>query len=251
MNKIKKNFLVVSDYNWLPQNLEESWVHKYTDNYLIYDRFHRFKETDKIKWQKNVGQNIYDIFDFIYTHYDNLPDATIFCRSCILFPKGRNKPLSNGNCSEEKFVSLMNNEVFTELHDFGPKDHNKGSLISLLLNFIRTGKILLPSKMAADGGFLEINNSWYFKHLKSKYFHNLNDFLREVYKNPIIPEYIRFAPGGNYIIPKANILRYSKNFYERMRDYVGWDVVVAEAHMLERCLYTIFTCDYEVNNKYK
>mgnify|MGYP003340715389 FL=1 len=37
---IKNNFLVVSDYNWLPENLEESWVDKLSDNYLIYDRYH-------------------------------------------------------------------------------------------------------------------------------------------------------------------------------------------------------------------
>ena len=36
--KIEKNFLVVSDYNWLPEDLNESWIHKYTDNYLMYDR---------------------------------------------------------------------------------------------------------------------------------------------------------------------------------------------------------------------
>jgi hypothetical protein len=63
--KIQKNFVVASDYNWLPENIEDSWVHKYTDNYLIYDKFHRFKESDKIKHQLNVGQNIYDMFDFI------------------------------------------------------------------------------------------------------------------------------------------------------------------------------------------
>ncbi len=75
MSIIKNNFLVVSDYNWLPDNLEESWIHKYTDNYLIYDKYHRdnWKESDKIIKQKNVGQNHYDMFDFIVTNYDNLP----------------------------------------------------------------------------------------------------------------------------------------------------------------------------------
>jgi hypothetical protein len=234
MSLIKENFLVASDYNWLPDDITESWIHKYTDNYLIYDRAHRLEESDKVKHQKNVGQNIYDMFDFIATHYDNLPETTIFCRACILFPKVTPEGQSYGNCSEEKFVSVMNNKTFTELHDFGPEVHNGVS-----------------SKMGPNGGFLEINNSWYMHHFPCKYFNNLNTFLRHVYVNPEIPEYIRFAPGGNYIIPRENILRYSKNFYEKIREYLGWECLVGEAHLLERALYTIFTCDYDVRDEYK
>ena len=233
MKIIKENFLVVSDYNWLPQNLSESWVCKYAENYLIYDRAHRWEETDKIKRQKNVGQNIYDMFDFIVTHYDNLPEVTIFCRAAFLFPKGRQKPLSNGNCSADKFFKLANNKSFTELHDFGVDVHDGHA-----------------SKMDVDGGFLELNNSWYFNIHTGKYFKNLNDFLKDVYINPVIPEFIRFSPGANYIVPKENILKYNKYFYERLREYVSWDVVIGEAHMLERCIYTIFTCNYEVRDKY-
>ena len=251
MSIIKKNFLVVSDYNWLPQNIEESWVHKYADNYLIYDRAHRLEENDKVKWQKNVGQNIYDLFDFIVTHYENLPDATIFCRAALMFPKNQEKPLSRGTCSEENFIKVMNNETFTEIDDPGPESYSGGSIKSKIANFIRFGKIMPSCKMDKDGGFMEINNSWYFRHFKGKYFHNLNDFLKDVYVNPVIPEYIHFSPGASYIIPKKNILRYSKNFYEKMREYVGWDILTGEAHMLERSLYTIFTCDWEVKDKYK
>ncbi len=234
MKHITSNFLVISDYNWLPQNIEESWVHKYSDNYLIYDRAHRLEQSNRVQWQQNVGQNIYDMFDFIATHYDNLPEVMIFGRAAMIFPKGREKPLSNGTCNEEKFLQLANNTTFTELHDFGPEVHNGHS-----------------SRYGPDGSYLEINNSWYFNHHHGKYFNNLNVFLQDVYVNPILPEYIRFAPGGSYIVPKRNILRYSKKFYEMVRMYVGWDVLTGEAHMLERSLYTIFTCDYEIQNKYK
>jgi len=240
--KIHTNFIVVSDYNWLPEKIEDSWVHQYTDNYLIYDKFHRFPESDKVKHQLNVGQNIYDMLDFIITHYEELPDNTIFCRSCIMWPKDSGTPrldengnrLSNGTCGEEKFHELMNNTTFTELHDFGPEVHNG-----------------IGSRMAADGGFLEINNSWYFNHIPFKHFNNTNLFLQDVFKNPELPEYIRFSPGGSYIIPKENILKYSKNFYEQIRELLMWESVVGEAHMIERCLYTFFTCDYKVQEKYK
>tara|TARA_R110001592_G_scaffold317062_2_gene593725 strand:+ start:4032 stop:4748 length:717 start_codon:yes stop_codon:yes gene_type:complete len=234
---IKENKLVISDYNWLPEDLKESWVDKYTDDYIIYDKLHResWVGKEKIIQQLNIGQNVYDMFDFIINNYDNLPPATIFCRSCLFFPKGRVPPLSNGNFNEEDFKKVCNNTTFTELHDFGPDCHNGHG-----------------SKLDVDGfGYLEINNSWYLNHVKTKYFHNLNDFLYDVYKNPVIPSYIRFAPGVNYLIPKTNILKYSKNFYEQIRKILSWDIVVGEAHILERCIYTIFMNDWEVNEKYK
>lgn len=234
MKLIESNFLVISDYNWLPQNLEESWVHKYSDNYLIYDRAHRWEDSERTKRQVNVGQNIYDMFDFMATHYDNLPDVMVFGRAAMIFPKGRQKPLSNGTISEEKFLQLANNKTLTELHDFGPEVHNGHS-----------------SRYGPDGSYLEINNSWYFNHHQGRYFYNLNTFLRDVYINPEIPEYIRFAPGGSYIVPKENVLKYSKNFWEKMRTYVGWDVLTGEAHMMERSLYTILSCNWEVKENYK
>lgn len=238
---IKNNFLVASDYNWLSDNIEETWIYKYTDNYLIYDKFHReaWPESSKIIKQKNVGQNHYDMFDFIVTHYDNLPEVTIFCRSCLFFPKGKktglpNKSASTGNYNETAFKKNCNNTVFTELHDFGPE--TSGSY----------------SRIDTDGfGYLEINNDWYFNCGPSKYFKSFNKFLFELYKTPVIVPFIRFAPGGNYIIPKKNILRYSKKFYEYIREILSWDIITAEIWMVERATYTIFTCDWEVNEKYK
>jgi len=231
---ITNSFVVASDYNWLPEDLEKSWVHEYAEKYLIYDKFHRFDESEKVKLQPNVGQNIHDMFDFIVTNYENLPESTLFCRACLTFPKGRMPPLSNGNISEENFLRLANNKGFTELHDYGPEVHNGHS-----------------SKLGEGGSFLEINNSWYFNHIRGKYYTNLNTFLQDMYVDPEITSYIRFSPGGNYIIPKENILRNSKKFYERIREILSWDVVVGEAHMIERCLYLIFNSDYQVREEYK
>lgn len=242
--KIHKNFVVVSDYNWLPDNIEESWVHKYTDNYLVYDKFHRFKETEKIKSQPNVGQNIYDMFDFIISHYENLPDCTLFCRACSMEPKDTGTPrldkngnrLSNGTISWEKFHELMNNTTFTELQDFTSEPWRINGH---------------SNKIGPDNSYLELNNSWYFNHHQSKYYTNTNTFLQDMYVNPNLSTYLRFSPGAAYIIPKNMMLKYSKNFYERIRDLLSWAPVVAEAHMIERCIYTIFTCDWEVKEIYK
>jgi hypothetical protein len=249
MKHIKDNFLVVSDYNWLPENLKDSWVDEYSDNYVIYDKYHRFEESNKVKHQKNVGQNIYDMFDFIVENYDNLPETTIFCRACFLWKKDRvpygeppnldkdGNKLSNGNCSVDHFLNLSNNTTFTELHDYGTDVHGVGPNAS--------------SKYGDGGSYLEVKNNSYFGPHPGKYYNSIDTFFNDMYKNPTLPHFIRFSPGGNHIIPKSNILRYSKKFYERIREILSWDIVIGEAHMIERSIYTIFTCDWEVKDEYK
>lgn len=246
---IKTNALfVLSDYNWLPENVENSWVTNYTDNYLILDRYHRFQESEKIKHQNNVGQNVYDIFDFIHKNYDNLPEVTIFCRAAFLNPKDdgivrfnqNGKRLSTGNCSEEKFNQICNNTNFTEIHDFGPEVHERYS-----------GQQTPASKLDSDGfGFLEINNSWYLQSHRPKFFNSLNQFFDEIFEIPFHPDYVRFAPGANYIIPKDKMLKFNKYFYEKMKEFIGWDIITGEAHLVERALYTLYTTDLKIKTKY-
>jgi hypothetical protein len=236
MKLIPENFVVVTDFGWLPDNIEDSWVHQNCNNYLIYDRADRWSETSRIKKQKNLGQNIYDIFDFIINNYDNLPDVTVFCKGSTFFPKDNGDGKRNkGSCSEKNFFNFANRKTFTEIHDYGPEVHNG-----------------LASRLGPDNSYLEFNSNWYFyTELKYKYYNNYNKFLLDIYKNPILPQWIRFSPGGCYTIPKTNIIKYSINFYHKMREIVGWAPIIAEAHMMERALYTIFTCDYEVNERFK
>jgi hypothetical protein len=241
---IDKNFVVVSDYNWLPENLEDSWVDKWCENYLIYDRYHRFPESNKVKHQKNVGQNHYDMFDFIINNYENLPDSILFCRACLMFPKDIGTPrydengkrLSTGNCTEEFFLSVANNTEFTEIQDFTSEPWRINGI---------------ANRIGPDNSYMEQNNSWYFEKHAGKYYTNLNDFLKEVYVNPPNLEYVRFSPGGNYIIPKRYILKYSKKFYEYIRSLMDWTVISGEIHMIERITYHMFVDDWEVVNKYK
>lgn len=251
MDKIIKTDakLVISDYNWLPEDIENSWITKYTDNYLILDRYHRFEESEKIKWQKNVGQNVYDIFDFIDSNYENLPSIMIFCRAAFLNPKDdgvpkydeNGKKLSTGNCSEETFLKLVNNKEFTEIHDFGAEAHERYK-----------GQSKPASKLDYDGkGFLEINNSWYVNSHATKYFRKLNDLFDEIFETPSHPEYVRFSPGANYLIPKENALQYNRFFFETMKNFIGWDILTGEAHMFERATYTIFNSNNKIKNKYK
>lgn len=222
VEQITKNFLVISNYN-----RDLRWIPKFTDNYVIYDRsknptFPDTVDMSKVITSPNVGYNSYDYFSYIVDNYDNLPECVIFAKSWC-FPR---------HVRREYFTRVMNNEYFTPLEDW------------------KTHKTKFPiSFFSPEGGFCEINNSWYFKHLAHKYFDNYNDFLRYVYKDPVIPLYTRFAPGGDYIVPKANILKLPKVLYQNLRLFMSHDPEPAETHMIERAMHTLWTSNFELNPK--
>lgn len=259
---------VISDYNWLDSNLEKCWFNEFTSDYIIYDKFHRFKESNNLIRQKNVGQNVYDLFDFIINNYEDLPDRTFFCRSCITFPQGRPKPKSNGNCSLEEIRRLINKDGLVEVNDYANLEKYK--ILSKKLKYLKmedkfiirpniklkfTEKLLfrlnklpksypisrLPTSFCTEhDGFLEINSNWYFRHFKAKFFNSYDKFMSTFFKNYSPQKYIRFSPGCNYIIPSENIYRYKKDLYIKLRSLVDYAPVIGEAHMLERALYSIF-----------
>ena len=184
------------------------------------------------------------MFDFIVENYNNLPDATIFCRACFLWPKDTGRPkydekgnrLSNGNCSEEYFLKVCNNTTFTSLDDFASETWRFDGVVN---------------KIGPDNSYMEKNSDWYFTLAPYKYYNNINTFLNDFYVNMPYQEYFRFSPGGNYIIPKDKILKYNIDFYQKIKEILSWDIIISEAHMIERAIYTIFNTEHEVKEQYK
>ncbi len=220
--RIKNNFLVISNHD-----NDVSWVPEYADDYLIYDRSENSVLPDtidekKIIRSKNIGFNLYDYFTFIIDNYDNLPDRVIFVKGNV-FPR---------HVSREFFDRIANSNFFTPIEDY------------------KTFKTYWPvCFVSSDGGFCEINNSWYTKHYATKYFRTYNDFISFCFKNPPIPRYVRFAPGANYIVPKENILKFPRVFYENLKMFISHCPLPGEAHIIERALYTLWTCNFELNEK--
>jgi len=219
--KIRKNFLVVSNYN---NNIQ--WVPEYTDHYIVYDRSDSSIYTNnidphKIKKSPNIGYNLYDYFTFIIDHYDELPDVTIFAKGNI-FPR---------HVTQTYFDRIMNNEYFTPIEDH------------------RMHKEKWPAGLfSADGGFCQLNGDQYLHNHPLRYFATYNDFLTFCYKDPLIPRYLRFAPGGNYIVPRENILKLPKIFYENLRLFISYCPLPGEAHIIERALYTLWMSNFELND---
>ena len=223
-------FLVITDFNFLPENLNESWVNEYTDNYLIYDRAHRFKENEKIKHQVNVGANIYDIFDFIVTNYENLPDVTIFCKGNVI-PR---------HCGFDKFKKIINNTEFTPIENYN-REHGQ---------YFQGAYCFVDENDGYHENPIEVDNTVRFI-FPSKYVFNYKDLINSIFKDANFPDYTRFSPGANYIIPKKDMLKYNKHFYETMRNYVSWNVKPGEAYLLERAMFTLYNNNFTIREKYK
>ena len=78
----------------------------------------------------------------------------------------------------------------------------------------------------------------------------MDDFYRFVYKDPVIPRYCAFSPGGCYIVNKEQIRKNSVTFYKNLNTLMEYRKEInfpAEAYLVERLLPCIFTSAYEVN----
>jgi len=107
--------------------------------------------------------------------------------------------------------------------------------------------------ISCEGGWMEVNSSWYLHHEKhpTKYFETYNAFMSFCFKDPVHPRYVRFPPGGNYIVPKHQILKYDKVFYQNLKTFTNHTRVSGEGQMIERALYTIWMCNFDVADTMK
>lgn len=235
------NFFCISNYN---NDLD--WVKDFPNPHIIYDKtwdggYYRNDSDDTFgpskaneKWPEyNIikanpnGYNIHDYMSFIIDHYENLPEVTVFCKGNT-FPR---------HVTRKKFEQLVKLKCFAPIEEWTV--HNTPTM---------------PTAMfSCDGGWMEINTSWYLNHPQhpTKYFRNYNDFLLYCFKNPVIPYYLRFPPGGNFVVPKEYILKYDKVFYENLRTIVEHTRVPGEGQLVERALFTIWMSNFEVSDNMK
>lgn len=232
--KKTNNFFVIHNFNTIPEELIEL-----CEDYLIYDCSSDIKIKEKlhsmnvkIKDVENTGHNISSYFRFFSEHYNELPDMMCLTKGNMI---GR-------HCSKEFMNRVYNNKYFTYLYEDKYVKTKKG------VNF-------LPM----ENMYCEINNSWYVTSPQHphQYFDNFNRLLNFIYKDPVIPEYCLFAPGGCYIVSKEQVLLHSKIFYENLNKIMTYGLqpsFPSEAHQIERMLPIIFTANYEENdwmNDYK
>lgn len=222
------------------------WIADYTDDYVIYDRS-SVPVKDAII-VPNVGSDIYDKLTFIIDNYDALPEVAVYTK-CNLFKY----------ITKEEFDLIKDNTTFTPIMS---KQHPETEIdfdgvnermipdinakvpdpklreLFYKLNMIGktgVGKFSFYDEM---GMYNELNIPAYLNAHACKNFEAMEELMKLV--GTWDKEYVQFAPGSNYILPRENILKHSKEFYEKLRSYIDWEVYPGEVFILERGLYNLW-----------
>lgn len=184
-------------------NHDISWMEDYPGEYIIYDRSDSPMEGAIVV--PNIGSDIYDKFTYIIDNYDNLPDIAIYSKANIF-----------KYVTKQEFDWMKDNKTFTPL-------------------LTQNHKTKMPVAYYKDWIYWEINNRWYLSSHPARKTDELMELLgiKDM-------EYIPFSPGSNYILPKENILKHSKEHYQKLRSFLDWDVYPGEAQIMERGLYTLW-----------
>lgn len=195
---------IVSRYN---QDVD--WLKEYSDDCVIYDR-----SPEPVKGSivvPNIGSDLYDKFTYIIDNYDNLPDVAVYTKANLFkyMPK-------------EEFDVVKDNKTFTPLLTKNHKVYDD-----------QNGPVCFYD---GNGMFNEVNNYWYLYPHPAKFAPLILDFFKMENRY-----YNAFAPGSNYILPKENILKHSKETYIKLRSYLDWDVYPGDAQLLERNLYYLWS----------
>ena len=205
--------IIISRYNE-----DYSWINKYTDNYLIYNKGEEINDSHIINVE-NIGENQIDIFRFIYDNYESLPDIMIFIQA---YPFD--------HCREDIFKELIKKDEFTVLEYQGDAPANG------------------YEQRDVNGGYMEINNSWYITSHNNTYnqtckYSSFDEFMNKYFSNYTHIDWIRFAPGSQYLVTKSQVLNYSRNFWKTLKDEL-YLFSMTEGHIIERALYYILNGDY-------
>jgi len=205
---------ILVNYNYTPE-----WLQDYDFDVTIYDRSDDTVERDLTKYgrvykTKNMGDVDYDKLSYIIENYDTLPDVFLWGKTNIF-----------KFCPKDEFDVLIQNRTFTPI-------------------LTKTHRIYMDLHGPVNGYqgdiYTERADSWFFNSsdVYSKYFNNWQEWC--VHFGLPRTQFIPFAPGGNYILTKEKVHKYSRDFYEEMRAFLPHSYRPAEAQCAERSYYLMW-----------
>lgn len=202
---------VLINYSFTP-----TWLKEYTDDYLIYDRsdskeYLKGFDQSKIIYTENIGNVDYDKLRYLVDNYDSLPEVFVWGKTNLF-----------KYISKEEFDVVKDNKTFTPLLTMHHKTYSD-----------KFGEVCYY----AGGMYHERNDSWYLGPHPAK-FATYSAFATHL--NIFSPAYIPFPPGGNFILTRDTVHKYSRDFYAEMRDLLPYVKEPGEAHMCERTYYMLW-----------
>lgn len=203
---------ILVNYDFSP-----TWLKDYDFNVTLYDRSDKFDASEfssaKIIKTKNIGNVDYDKLGYLIENYDNLPDVFLWGKSNLF-----------KYISKEEFDKVKDTKEFTPLLTSGHQTYRDKN--NVLINYYDQ-----------FGMYHELNNSWYVSQMETR----VPSYLEFAeYLNIPNPQYLAFPPGGNFILTKERVHRYSRDFYEKMRNLLDYCQLPAEAHMCERTYFSLW-----------
>lgn len=199
-------FKVLINYNFTP---DPTWI---GDDYLIYDRsddsidhLRDFDQSKVIKTE-NIGQVDYDKLNYLVDNYDTLPDVFLWGKTNLF-----------KYISKEEYEKVKDNKTFTPLLTKGHKTYSDNNGVVCYYH---------------GEWYLERNDNWFFNQFPSKYVNSFTEWA-SIFQLPM-SFYIPFAPGGNYILTRETVHKYSRDFYVKMAGMLPYCREPVEAQCAER-----------------
>jgi hypothetical protein len=189
-------------------NHHVSWVLDYAnpEEITIYDRSENPLEGSIVA--PNVGSDWYDKLTWIIDNYNNLPDVVLLAKANMF-----------DYITPREFERIRFNDTLTPILTQNHKTYSDEQGVVCFYE---------------NGLYYERNDGWY---LSSHPARSTELFFLLGMSGK---DYIPFAPGSGYIVPKENILKYSKKFYEKLRAYLEWTIYPGEAQIMERGAYCLW-----------
>lgn len=203
---------ILVNYNFTP-----TWLLETDLDYVIYDRSDSrdwLKDFDqsKIIYTENIGQVDRDKLSYLIDNYYDLPDVFLWGKTNLF-----------KYISEEEYEKVKDNRVFTPLLTQNHKTYSDAQGVVCYYE---------------NGMYHERNNSWYVNIFGWRTCSTYDKFAY-MFGLPN-PPYLPFAPGGNYILTKETVHKYSRDFYVSLKDVLDYGKEPAEAQMAERSYYNLW-----------
>lgn len=204
-------------YVLVNHNFKPSWLPKYSDDYLIFDRSDSREylaafPAEKVVVTENRGNVDYDKLMYLVENDDSLPDVFVWGKTNLF-----------KYITEPEFVGLKERTAFTPLIRQDHRTYND--------------RLGLVNYYDQFGIYYERNDSWFLNAFPSK-FRSFSEWAAFI--NIPSPAYIPFAPGGNYILTRETVHRYSRDLYQKMADTLPYVTLPGEAQLCERSYFLLW-----------